>query len=700
MSTLRDARLVVFGALLWVAASSCVDPAALQGFECHDGVCTTADGGLIGGDAGASDAGGCNPSTCSGCCRGTACVTGDVDLACGTGGVACLECLGSEVCVAGTCTVPDAGAPDAGPRDGGTTDAGSVDAGGSFDAGKPDAGTFDAGSPDAGVDAGTCAPAGSSCAIKSCCAGAACVASVCVVPSSGTCAQPTPLIFGTDGGASVTGTTVSRADTLSTKCDPALAGPDVVYSFTTTVARSFTASLTSTAAPPFSANLELIGPGCGPDAGVDTCGAYQTVLPSSGAFISDPNLPAGTWYLVVDTSTGIPFTLQAGLAPTPFITIGDLCALPAPMTVGAPTRVSTETSADDVSTAWCSDTGPDRVYSVTQNTPGSLTVNVTPTSPSRYAPNVAVYPSGCNANALTYCRGAAGGGQPASLTTGILPSGTYDVVVDGLGNTSGESIVEVEQHSGETCADPIPIPSGRLFRTRGTLANAANDAQTMCGLTSACGDAVYRFTLPAPSTVWATMAMVSNNQSALGVRSAVTDGGVCTSTPSLGCGSGYEANLGPLPLPAGTYDLWADCASSPGTSYDLTVSLDGSPIPGDTCADAIPVDLTPAAVRVEGSVVGAAPNFNFPCVGTQGDVFYKLTIPRGGNLTVTLTPFNPTASLALDLVQNPFVCPGTGGNCINGTSFAQMVSPGTAYLVVGAKNQRSSTSYTLNFALP
>ena len=62
-------------------------------------------------DAGADDAGtvsaSCISQNCpSGCCSGTTCEAGNSDAACGTGGVACLSCTGSDTCQNGQCAAP------------------------------------------------------------------------------------------------------------------------------------------------------------------------------------------------------------------------------------------------------------------------------------------------------------------------------------------------------------------------------------------------------------------------------------------------------------------------------------------------------------------------------------------------------------------------------------------------------------------
>jgi hypothetical protein len=71
------------------------------GLECQR--CVPSEGtGLcvLEGDAGGSCVAltTCDPSNCQGCCVGSACVVGDADGACGSRGVACTACSGSQTC--------------------------------------------------------------------------------------------------------------------------------------------------------------------------------------------------------------------------------------------------------------------------------------------------------------------------------------------------------------------------------------------------------------------------------------------------------------------------------------------------------------------------------------------------------------------------------------------------------------------------
>ena len=55
-------------------------------------------------DSGAQEAGTCSPATCTGCCEGAVCKSGQSPLACGKGGATCVGCnKASEACARGAC---------------------------------------------------------------------------------------------------------------------------------------------------------------------------------------------------------------------------------------------------------------------------------------------------------------------------------------------------------------------------------------------------------------------------------------------------------------------------------------------------------------------------------------------------------------------------------------------------------------------
>lgn len=116
-----------------LALAACVDPSNIKGYQCDPsgancvpasqsgggsgggatgggggGGGATMDGGAGGGAMGGGSGGGassCDPSTCTGCCDGAACVTGDQVTACGVDGNACVDCGSGQRCVGGQCQV-------------------------------------------------------------------------------------------------------------------------------------------------------------------------------------------------------------------------------------------------------------------------------------------------------------------------------------------------------------------------------------------------------------------------------------------------------------------------------------------------------------------------------------------------------------------------------------------------------------------
>jgi hypothetical protein len=71
---------------------------------CTGGERCESTGGAGGGQCVLPPDGGCGPLTCNGCCDGDVCAVGTQQVACGTGGVTCLDCaLYGRTCQAGAC---------------------------------------------------------------------------------------------------------------------------------------------------------------------------------------------------------------------------------------------------------------------------------------------------------------------------------------------------------------------------------------------------------------------------------------------------------------------------------------------------------------------------------------------------------------------------------------------------------------------
>ncbi|MEW6431281.1 MAG: hypothetical protein AB1730_07205 [Myxococcota bacterium] len=115
--------------------AACVDPTNLKGYQCdQSGNCvppgttgggsgggsgggtgggsgggsgggTGGGGGAVGGGSGGGGAPTCDATSCTGCCDGTACVSGDQVTACGVDGNACVDCGSGQRCVGGACQV-------------------------------------------------------------------------------------------------------------------------------------------------------------------------------------------------------------------------------------------------------------------------------------------------------------------------------------------------------------------------------------------------------------------------------------------------------------------------------------------------------------------------------------------------------------------------------------------------------------------
>ncbi|MFO0598371.1 MAG: hypothetical protein U0228_23905 [Myxococcaceae bacterium] len=166
-----------------------------------------------------------------------------------------------------------------------------------------------------------------------------------------------------------------------------------------------------------------------------------------------------------------------------------------------------------------------------------------------------------------------------------------------------------------------------------------------------------------------TSSQVCNGTSCAATCNATTcPGGCCqgdvclAGTSTASCGSGGAA-----------------CVSCTSGQTCSAGTCSGGSLPGDTCATATLLSL-PASVSH--SLVGFSNDFVSGtvngCRGTQGvDRMYRLSVPAGERLTVTITPaagFDPTLSLVTGTAS---ACVGTGALCAASADLGNAGDPET-----------------------
>lgn len=488
------------------------------------------------------------------------------------------------------------------------------------------------------------------------------------LPLPDSCANPKAILPSGSGTASFTAEPGQAIDDTAGTCNAA--GPELVYTFTTTAAKDLTVSvapLSGSAAKPV---VYLRGPSCtaGPQAACDAPATGSAGLAISG-------LAAGTWYLFVESANGAPgrVSVTVSLLTPSQPPANDSCAAPQALTFVGPSAVAvgnTSLAANDSTTATndpsCSATartsGTDLVYAYTLTARSNVTVVARPMLGSPLHPVVSVRstcatPStelGCQAQTLP---------AAAQVTLNGQQPGTYAVWVDSADGTSGAfqlEVTAVPAVDNDLCSGIQALSfSGNTATATGDTTYATN-GNVLGDQTPSCSDSargtgkdvVYSFTLTQAQDV--TVAVTPTGLSptfepVVSVRTACAD---ATRTAEKGCVSPLAATTGTLTLvnqPAGTYVVWVDGAVDTAGPFQLEVSL-APPTPppaNDSCTAPQALTFTSGVATVTGSTLQAANDNNSYDVSptcsstarqTGRDVVYAMTLTQPQDVTLTVTP--------------------------------------------------------------
>ncbi|MDX2013250.1 MAG: hypothetical protein SFW67_23845 [Myxococcaceae bacterium] len=397
-----------------------------------------------------------------------------------------------------------------------------------------------------------------------------------------TCISPVPLTFSA-GTASASGTTTGAANDRGNTSCTGLTGADVVYSFTATPGQVFSATVTPTS--PMAAwrpVLSLSGPGLCASAPEATCNAATSA--GGTATLTSMPLTAGPYFLWVDSASGAgtgTFTLSASLsAGTP----GESCSSPIPLTFsnGVSTVMgSLSGSSSEHVTTLCSSTstsfaGPDLVYSFTATGAQTFWAQLFGTG-FRGALSLRGPNASCSSAAELDCASATPiGTSPASLTSRVLPAGTYYLHVDSPASSNGPFTLNTTLTTGptgENCASAIPLSfvggTASVVSSNAT-ANPMSDRRSVT-----CGgdgpDRVYSFAVSGTRSLIATLQGTSQ-PTILALTGPST---TCSTAPELTClgGSGPSGSTISRTVTTGTYYLWVDTFGTTPSGFSLSVTL-------------------------------------------------------------------------------------------------------------------------------
>lgn len=306
-------------------------------------------------------------------------------------------------------------------------------------------------------------------------------------PANDACGSATPI-----GSlpATLTGSTWSARHDAEGCGDSS--GPDVVYAITTPAAGTLRASVLPDAA---SANSYQPTIYVGDAASCPFPGAIGVVACAQASGIGQraelvaENLPAGTWYLVVDgaaASSG-KFTLDVRLDPQTGAPSNEACATATALTLTGGTAVvegTTTGAANDTVNAKCStvgSSGPDVFYSFA--TP-PLSGNQTALNArvSLASLNASVYEAVLNlrqtcggttvAEQLVCDADANAAAEAGGIARGLTPASNYFVVVDSASAPGGPFRLQVD-------VAPVPAPNDSCAKAQALSANTSVGGTTL-----------------------------------------------------------------------------------------------------------------------------------------------------------------------------------------------------------------------------
>jgi hypothetical protein len=352
-------------------------------------------------------------------------------------------------------------------------------------------------------------------------------------------------------GGTFNGTTCGAANDYSSTCGGS--GADVVYRVVLTQRSRLEASTCGGAS--WNTILHLRN-GC-PGTEI-TCSDNACDLQSSIDRLLDP----GTYYIMVDSpgADSGPFSLSVTI--TASTVPNDTCASPAPLTIGTD-LAGTNVGAMNDYTSTCGGTGPDVVYSFTLSSAGDVFIGVQSSDmdPVIYLSTTCGSSTWCNDDAYS-------GVLSSALIQDNLAAGTYYLVVDGLGGSTGTFTIETYWTGNWITGDGCGNPKRLYDEVAGNTGSMWDDYTPSCR-SSDSYDEVFYFIVESPRTVtvdtcdewWDTVLFMRDD----------CDNGSDIACSDDACGD-YQSSITGSSLAPGIYFVFVDGYSGDYGSYTLNVT--------------------------------------------------------------------------------------------------------------------------------
>jgi hypothetical protein len=382
-------------------------------------------------------------------------------------------------------------------------------------------------------------------------------------PPNDTCPTAT---FLTDGIA-LPGTLTAATDDVTLSCGDAGAG-DVFYQITLLAPHQVTITLTSGV----DTALAVYDGACG--ALVEQACAQMT---PTGEQIVIPNLPAGSYYVVVEGVGGATGNFSIGYV-TGLRPPNDQCAGAIALTDGVTRLGDLVLNALDDSSGVCGGAGSgDVVYSFTVG-PGAERAQLHVANAMGFDPVIHVQSTTCGAGAEVGCANFQTTGDELLDLPDLAP-GTYYAWVDGAGAEAAPGSFDITLNllpavlppPNDQCTGAITLVPGAAA-TMGSTVGAADDYAPTC-LASDSTDTTYKFTLASAQQVILALVPSTPWNAAL----TLVNGMTCDTSSTVSCVDGAFATryINRKSLAAGSYDVIVDGAA--GAVGDYTVALTTGP---------------------------------------------------------------------------------------------------------------------------
>jgi hypothetical protein len=448
-------------------------------------------------------------------------------------------------------------------------------------------------------------------------------------PENDTCAGALVLEEGVPVNSSTTGT----VHDYSMSCSYLSSAPDVVFAIETDAVLDVIVTITSRGSTLY-ADFER------------TCGTSSSSLQcTSGTAITlrRNHLDAGTYYVVVESSSGTDFEISyTTTGPTP-IPPNDVCggAITIDPAAGAVSGTLLDTSNHYVPSCAGSSVYNDVFYRLVLTEPHRITITAQ-TAPTTYSTYVALMTSCGEVSTEIAC----GSGSTATIARNFLDAGTYFIAVDANSTNPFTLSVRLDPPiyppANDRCSGAINVSGGGLFV--GTMVDTYRDYPPSCSTTS-LSDVVYYFTTVAPQDVTINVAPIGASSTYVAALRSTCD----SAATELGCRSGNPAQFTRRSLAAGTYYIIVSGpTTSPGNQFLLQVTIaPATPVPpGDVCSSAPDIS---AGGTFAGTTVGSSDDYVPACGSSTAyvDSVYRFTLATPRDVTLALTSSAPTNYLDL-----------------------------------------------------